>query len=101
MAVHLSRKEVLHLARLARIYLNDDEVERFRKDLSEVIDYNMTKLEELSLDGFEPTLQTTGLKNVWRDDTVGQSFDQEASLANAPAKKNGFFMVKAVLGVGS
>lgn len=65
----LSRDDVLKLARLARLTLTDEEVEKYRTELSEILKY-VELLQNVGVDGLEPTSQVTGLKNVTRDDQV-------------------------------
>jgi aspartyl-tRNA(Asn)/glutamyl-tRNA(Gln) amidotransferase subunit C len=93
----LSRDDVLKLARLSRLKLTDDEVETFRDQLSEILNY-VEKLDEVDVAGLEPTYQVTGLKNVMRDDeTRDYGYKAEALLDNAPNKQDNQFKVKRVL----
>ncbi len=65
----ISRDDVLHLAQLSSLQLHDDEVDNLRTDLAAILAY-IEQLGELDTTGVEPTYQISGLKNVWRDDTV-------------------------------
>lgn len=65
----ISRDDVLHLAQLSSLELNNDEIEGLRTDLSNILGY-VNQLDELDTDGIEPTYQVTGLTNVWRDDKI-------------------------------
>ena len=65
----LTREEVLQLSRLARLDLTDAEVEAFRKELSDILQY-VAQLDSADVQGLEPTTQVTGLKNVMRADKV-------------------------------
>src|SRR5579859_7971692 len=65
----LSRDDVLKLARLARLTLTDEEVERYRKELSEILQY-VEQLQNADVTGLKPASQVTGLTNVMRDDQV-------------------------------
>jgi aspartyl-tRNA(Asn)/glutamyl-tRNA(Gln) amidotransferase subunit C len=93
----LSREQVLKLARLCRLKLTDEEIERFRNDLSEILTY-VESLNNADTDGLEPTYQITGLKNVMRDD---EPADYQAKpselLAIAPAIEKHQYKVKRVL----
>ncbi len=93
----LSRDDVLKLAALSRLKLTEDEIERFRGELSEILEY-VKALENVDTAGLKPTYQLTGLKNVMRKDEI---VEYEASpkdlLENAPAVKEGQFKVKRVL----
>ena len=65
----LSRDDVLKLARLARLTITDEEVEKYRQELSEILKY-VEQLQNADVEGLEPTTQVTGLKNVMREDEV-------------------------------
>ncbi len=87
---------VPHVAKLANLDLNDDEIAKFEKQLSAVLDY-IKKLSEVDTENVEPTSQVTGLENVTREDTVSPSLPQEKILSSAKSKHNGFFVVKGIL----
>lgn len=65
----LTRDDVLKLARLARLTITDEEIEKYRKELSEILGY-VEQLSKVDVTGLEPTTQVTGLKNVTREDEV-------------------------------
>jgi len=65
----LTRDDVLKLARLARLTLTPEEVEKYRTDLSEILQY-VEQLQNADVEGLEPTSQVTGLKNVMAKDEV-------------------------------
>ena len=93
----LSRDDVLKLAALSKLRLSDEEVERLRGELSEILDY-VEMLDDVDVSGLEPTYQVTGLKNVSRDDEIKDyGYPVEALLKNAPAVQDGQFKVKRVL----
>lgn len=93
----LSRDAVLKLAHLSRLKLSDEEVERFRVELSEILDY-VEQLEKVDTKGLKPTYQTTGLTTVTRPDEVIDYQGKPADLIKqAPAKKGNQFKVKRVL----
>ncbi len=92
----LSSEDVLHVARLARIALNDDEVERFRTQLSDILDH-FDVLRQIDTEGVPPTAHTLDLVNVERDDEVRPSMPVEDVLRNAPAREGDLFRVRAVL----
>jgi aspartyl-tRNA(Asn)/glutamyl-tRNA(Gln) amidotransferase subunit C len=94
----LSKAEVEHVAKLAQLKLKDEEVERYLKQLSEIIDYNMSLLGQVKTDDVDPTAQVTGLETVVREDEPRPSLSQEEVLKNASQKENGYFITKAVLG---
>jgi len=65
----LTREDVFKLARLARLDISEEEADRFRKELSDILQY-VAQLNEADVEGLEPTTQVTGLKNVMREDEV-------------------------------
>lgn len=65
----ITREEVLHLAQLSNLELADQEIEKLRTDISNILEY-VGQLDELNTDGVEPKYQVTGLSNVWREDEI-------------------------------
>lgn len=93
----LSRDDVLKLAKLSRLKLTEDEVEKFRRELSEILAYVET-LDRVDVSGLEPTYQVTGLKTVTRkDEPKPYQASPDALLKNAPDKLNNQFRVKRVI----
>ncbi len=92
----LSREEVQHIARLARLGLSEDDIARFREQLSDILDY-FQRLRQVNTDDVPPTAHTLPLHNVMRDDEPGTPFDKEDVLANAPDREGDYFRVEAVL----
>ena len=89
----LERDQVLHVARLARLELADEEVERMRLELSKVLDH-IEKIGELDdLDGVAPTSHVVALENALRPDEPRPSLPREAALAAAPDPADGGFRV--------
>lgn len=95
-AMKLSREEVEHIALLARLGLGDEEQERVREQLSNILE-NMDVLKEVNTEGVLPTAQSIALHNVFREDEVTASCPPEEVLANAPQREGGSFKVRAVL----
>ncbi len=88
---------VRHVARLSRLELAPDEVERFRKQLERILDY-VAQLNEVDTDGVQPTTHVlTSMKNVFRDDNVRPSLSPDEALSNAPARHQDFFKVPKVI----
>jgi len=86
----IEREQVLHVARLARLRLTDDEVERMAGELSKILDYVET-MNELDLEGVEPTSHVVDLTNVLREDVPRPSWPREVVLEQAPdATDSGF-----------
>lgn len=92
----LSREEVLHIALLARLGLTETEVDRFREQLSHILE-NFEILQRVATSGILPTAQSTALQTVMRKDEVADSLPPSEILANAPRKEGDFFRVRAVL----
>jgi len=90
----LTREEVLHVARLARLALTDDEVERFREQLNAILEAVGT-VSELELDEVEPTSHPLDIVNVSAEDEPRPSLPLDEALANAPDREGGFFRVPA------
>ena len=80
----LTPTQVRHIAKLARLTIRDDEVEKFAKELSAILDY-IEKLKEVDTQGVEPMSQITGLENITRLDTIiERPASTEALLATSP-----------------
>jgi aspartyl-tRNA(Asn)/glutamyl-tRNA(Gln) amidotransferase subunit C len=92
----LSREEVLHIARLARIGLTEAEITRFSEQLSHLLE-NFEVLQEVNTENIPPTAQSVALQSVMRDDEVAPSFPPDDILANAPKREGDCFRVRAVL----
>ena len=92
----LSREEVLHIAALAKVGVTDEDVEKFREQLSNILE-NFEALQKLDTAGIPPTAQSVSLQNVIMCDEVHPSLTPEEVLANAPQREEDFFKVKIVL----
>ena len=92
----LSREEVLHIARLARLGLTEAEVDRLSEQLSNILE-NFEILQQVDTGDVPPTAQSIALQNVMRRDEVTPSLPASEILANAPRKEGDFFRVRAVL----
>ncbi len=93
----LSREDVLKLARLARLELSADEVDRFTEEISAILDY-VEQLQVVDVSGLEPTAQVTGLTNVMRPDEVkNYGPTPEELLKNAPAIEQHQIKVKRMI----
>jgi aspartyl-tRNA(Asn)/glutamyl-tRNA(Gln) amidotransferase subunit C len=92
----LSREEVEHIALLARLGLSEEEVERLRGQLSNILE-NFEILQQVDTTDVPPTAHVIALGNVVRDDEVLPSLPQSEVLANAPQEEEGYFRVRAVL----
>jgi aspartyl-tRNA(Asn)/glutamyl-tRNA(Gln) amidotransferase subunit C len=89
----LSRDQVLHVARLARLELTEQEVERFSGELSKVLDHIETIGELGDLSDVEPTSHVINVENALRPDEPRPSWPRDVMLAAAPAAADGGFRV--------
>ena len=92
----LSKEEVLHVAALARLDLDEHEVEHLRQDLSSILTY-VKKLAELDTSSVPPTSQVVAMRTPYREDEVLNHPDTKAALANAPRREGDFFSVPAII----
>jgi len=92
----LSREEVLHIARLARLGVSEEDVDKFSEQLSNLLE-NFEVLQEVDTSNVLPTAQSIDLQNVVRDDEVAPSLPPSDVLANAPRREEDFFRVRPVL----
>jgi aspartyl-tRNA(Asn)/glutamyl-tRNA(Gln) amidotransferase subunit C len=92
----LTREEVLHIARLARLGLTEAEVDRLSEQLSHILEH-FEVLQRVDTTGVLPTAQPNPLQNVIKEDEVKACLSPEDVLANAPRREGDFFRVKAVL----
>jgi aspartyl-tRNA(Asn)/glutamyl-tRNA(Gln) amidotransferase subunit C len=88
----ISREQVLHVARLARLDLADDEVERLTRELGAILDA-VSKVAELDLADVPPTSHPLDLVNVWAEDEPHDSLAVDEALANAPSREGDLFRV--------
>jgi aspartyl-tRNA(Asn)/glutamyl-tRNA(Gln) amidotransferase subunit C len=88
----IDREQVLHVARLARLELADEEVDRMARELSGILDH-VDKISALDLDGVEPTSHVVALENVFRADEPEPSLPRERALEQAPDPAEGAFRV--------
>jgi aspartyl-tRNA(Asn)/glutamyl-tRNA(Gln) amidotransferase subunit C len=92
----ISRADVEHVARLARLELAPDEVERFAQELGVILEY-ADELASLELDHVEPTAHPLSLVNVLRADEVAPTLDRDEVLAQAPSVEDGRFRVPRII----
>ena len=92
----ISKQEVEHVAKLARLELTGQEKEKLTDQLSNILTY-VEKLNELDTKGVEPTAHVLDINNVMRNDEPGESLTQERALANAPDKAAGHYKVPKII----
>ena len=88
----IDRDQVLHVARLARLRLSEEEVERMTGELSGILEH-VDRIAELDLDDVEPTSHVVDLENVLRPDVPRPSWPKEVVLEQAPDAADGAFRV--------
>ena len=88
----ITREEVLHVARLARLELSDEEVERFGEQLSEILEA-VSKVSELDLADVPPTAHPLDVANAWAEDEPHACLPLEDVFANAPDREGDLFKV--------
>jgi aspartyl-tRNA(Asn)/glutamyl-tRNA(Gln) amidotransferase subunit C len=92
----ITREEVAHLARLSRLALSEDELDRFAGQLDVIIGA-VARVGEVAADGIPPTSHAVPVTNVYRDDVVVPPIGAEAALDQAPAAEQGQFRVPRIL----
>ena len=92
----LTKDEVKHVAKLARIGLSDEDLGKYADQLSSILEY-VDKLNEVDTSNVEVTAQVTGLKNVLRKDKIKNSLPQEKTLSTAKHIERGYFKTQAVI----
>ncbi|WP_088553122.1 Asp-tRNA(Asn)/Glu-tRNA(Gln) amidotransferase subunit GatC [Calderihabitans maritimus] len=92
----ISKKEVEHVALLARLELSEEEKEMYTQQLGSILEY-INKLNELDTENVEPTAHVLPMRNVFREDQSRTWLDNETALANAPSKQDGYFKVPRIV----
>jgi aspartyl-tRNA(Asn)/glutamyl-tRNA(Gln) amidotransferase subunit C len=93
--VAITKEDVLHVAKLARLEIPEEEIDRVRDQLGAILEA-VGKVGELDLSDVEPTSHPLDLVNVWAEDEPRPSLPREEALANAPDPADGAFRVPAV-----
>lgn len=93
----ISKEEVKHIAKLARLGLTEPEIEKFQRELSSILDY-IEKLKEVDIKNVEPTSHALKIENVFREDTVLKSdIEKVKKLIKAfPEREKTFLKVKSI-----
>jgi aspartyl-tRNA(Asn)/glutamyl-tRNA(Gln) amidotransferase subunit C len=92
----IDRKTVENVAKLARLQLTPEELDRYGRQLGAILDY-IAKLEKLDVQGLEPLAHAVDTENVFREDVPRPSLPREAALRNAPEKTDDFFIVPKII----
>jgi len=92
----LTREEVIHVAQLARLSLDPDEIAVFTRQLNDILAY-VQKLQELDTRGISPLAHVIPIFNAFREDEVQAGLPRDLALDNAPAREEGNFVVPRVI----
>jgi len=94
--IGITKDQVKHISRLSKLSLSKDEVNKFQKQLGEIVEYVRT-LDLVKLNDTAPTSQTTELTNVYRNDLIGvDGLDQKSALSGTEDEYNGYFKIPSV-----
>ena len=100
MAKKIDKAQVKRIAKLARLEIEEGEVEQFSEQLSSILDY-IEKLNELDTESVEPLAHCLPIHNVLREDVAKNSLGVEVALSNAPQREGEYFKVPKILDDGS
>lgn len=92
----ITRDNVLYTAKLARLKIDEKDIEKFTRQIGDIIQY-VEKLNELDLKGIEPTAHILPVDNVVREDTVTNGPPDEIIFKNAPAQEDRLFIVPQII----
>jgi aspartyl-tRNA(Asn)/glutamyl-tRNA(Gln) amidotransferase subunit C len=92
----ITKREVEHVARLARLELSDEEKETFTKQLNNILTY-VEKLNELDTKDVEPTSHVLQIQNIFKEDEIRESLPRERALSNAPDRTDEFYRVPKII----
>lgn len=93
----ITKEEIAHVAKLARLNLDEESIELFTKQVGDVLTY-VEKLNRLNTKGVSPTSHAISITNAFRKDEIRPSVSNEEALSNAPEAENGTFVVPKVIG---
>lgn len=93
----ITRDEVIHVANLARLDLDEAAIDTFAEQIGTILEYVDT-LKSVDTEGVAPTSHAISLTNAFREDDVADDFDRDSALANAPEDEDGNFVVPKVVG---
>ena len=93
----ISKEEVIYVANLARLDVDEELIDKFAEQLGTILEY-METLKSVDTKGVRPTSHAISMTNAFREDDEEQSFSRDSSMANAPDKEEGNFIVPKVVG---
>jgi aspartyl-tRNA(Asn)/glutamyl-tRNA(Gln) amidotransferase subunit C len=92
----ITKQEVLHVAHLARLNMDESQIDRFADQLGNILEYVET-LNQLDTAGIQPTFHAIDMVNAFREDELTPSLDRQSALANAPEEDDESFIVPKVI----
>ncbi len=92
----ISKKDVEHIAHLARLELTDEEKDIYSHQLSQILDH-VGKISELELEEVEPTSHSLEITNAFRKDELEDGLTQKEALSNAPDSEDGYFVIPPII----
>ncbi|AEE14264.1 Aspartyl/glutamyl-tRNA(Asn/Gln) amidotransferase subunit C [Thermodesulfobium narugense DSM 14796] len=92
----IDKEIILHVAKLARLELKDNEVESLKEDLGKILNYFIT-LNDVNTDNVEPTFHPFPINNIFREDIIKESYPVEEILSNAPESTLTYFLVPRIV----
>lgn len=92
----ISKDQVEHMAEICKLKFSEEEIEDFTKKFSSVVEY-VEKLDELDIEGVEPTYQVNSHTQKFREDTVKEGLTREEVLQNAPEEQYGYFKILKIV----
>ena len=92
----ISKEEIIHIAKLASLNLNDDEIEKYTKNMQEILEFANT-VNNVDTSSIKETIGANNNYNVFRKDEVKQEISKDDLLQNAPSKDEGMFRIPKVI----
>ena len=92
----ITKDEVLYVADLARLDLDEASIDKFAGQIGKILDY-VDKLNEIDTEGIRPTSHAISLTNAFREDEQKEHLERDQALANAPQKEEGAFVVPKII----
>lgn len=92
----ISKEEIIHIAKLANLNLSDEEIEKYRNDMQEILEFADT-VNNVNTDNIKETVGANSNYNVFRKDEIKQNISKEDLLKNAPSQDDGMFRIPKVL----
>ena len=94
--MQVSREELLHIAKLSYLKINDDEIDNYRLNLEDILNFAEI-VKNADVNGLDETIGANDNYNVFREDEIKEFEDREALMANAPEKERNMFKVPKVI----